>query len=96
MAAIQVKNGQVVTSTVDETEVQLAVNGGPTPSKVAFLAPTGTVQVTTGPRGGTGIIGGSIRGFVLADGRQEMTASPASTGGTSIFIKGTVTIFFTW
>lgn len=94
--AIQVRNGEVVTSVATEQEVQLTLGEGGTPGKVAFLAPTGTVQVTVGPRGGSAIIGGSIRGFVLADGRQEMSVSPSSSGGTSLFIKGVGTIFFTW
>lgn len=90
--AIQIKNGQIVTSTSTEQEVQPIGE----PQVVYFLAPTGTVQVTVGARGGSGVIGGDIRVFVLADGTQRMSVSPSPTGGTSIFIKGAGTIFFTW
>lgn len=92
--AIQIKNGQIVTSTATEVEVQPI--GGANPGEIFFVCKTGTVQVTVGARGGTGVIGGDINGFVLADGINRMSVSIGSSGGTSIFIKGAGTIFFTW
>lgn len=94
MAAIQVKNGQSVAASASETEIQFPA----WVTDVLFFLPTGAtgVQVTTGAKGGQGVIGGNIHTFVAAD-RGVMrveTSSGSASEGRSIFIKGSGNIVF--
>lgn len=96
MAAVQIKNGQQVAAPAAETEIQIEKPYG---RYVFFLVTSGTVQVTVGDRGASGVIGGSIHAFATADGVNRMTVEPANgatSEGKSIYVKGTGTIYFTW
>jgi hypothetical protein len=91
MAAIQIENGQQVVAPVNETEIQLAA-GQAISRDLKFRVTSGTVQVTTSPPGLSGVIGGSIHAYGT-DEPDFMTIEP---GGTSMYIKGTGTIFFSF
>lgn len=96
MAAVQIQNGQQIANPATETEVQITA---PYARKIYFLVSSGTVQVTNGPRGETAVIGGNIHAFATSEGLQRMTIEPANGAteeGTSIYIKGSGTIYFTW
>lgn len=96
MAQQTIKNGQQITAPSIETEVLIQKPYG---REVFFFVTSGTVQVTTAARGGTGVIGGEIHAFATADGLNRMTVEPAdgaTSEGKSIYVKGTGTIYFTW
>lgn len=96
MAAIQIKNGQLVAASASETEIQFPKGV----TDVLFFLATGAagVQITTGAKGGQAVIGGSINSFVAAD-RGVMrveTSDGSASEGRSIFIKGSGGVVFMW
>lgn len=96
MAAIQVTNGEEVVAPVTETEIQIAA-GVLHGRQVKFRVVSGTVQVTTGPRGSTGVIGGNIHAYAVSE-PDSVTVEPSITSGnaSSVYVKGTGTIIFSF
>lgn len=93
----EIKNGHSIAAPTGEVEVRPAKNI-PSSTKIGFLVTSGSMQVTTAPRGSQDVINSDIAAFGNTNYPVYMTIEPGNKSGlgnaTNMFIKGSGTIVF--
>lgn len=93
----EIKNGHSVAAPTGEVEVRPAKNV-PSATKIGFLVTSGSMQVTTAPKGSQDVINADIAAFGNTNYPIYMSIEPGDKSGlggaVNVFIKGSGTIVF--